>query len=843
MISNTEPLFIIDGIPLSEAEFMRIEASSIATIEVLKDAAATALYGSRGSGGVIVMTTKKGIDEVEKVQTRKNFDETAFFHPHLTTDKKGTVSFSFNSPEALTKWKLRLFAHNKKGVSGFYENTAVTQKELMIVPNFPRYFREKDSMTITAKISNLTGEPKNGLAMLQLFDAVTMEPIDNVSNNRYATQAINVAAKGNSFATWKIYIPENVEAIQYKIVAKAGNYSDGEENIVPVLKNTILVNESIPIWVRENTSKSFTFENLKNNTSSTLKNHQLTFEYTSNPTWLAILSLPYLMDFEYECSEQTFAKYFSNVLATELLLSNPKIKTVMDQWKNSTTPLSKLNQNDELKSILLTETPWLLDAENDEIQKKNLALLFDSEKLAAASDQLLEKLVKKQLPSGGFPWFDGADENEYITKHITIGIGHLKKLVPNSSELKKLDTIGKNTIRYLDAIFLDKNKNSGSNSKPHWKNNYNALHYLYARSFYLDLYPPSDSLQKELKHYVEEIKSNWSGFSLYEKGLAALVLKRFGEVNSAKLIVESIKQTASNQTESGMYWIENKSGWNWYQSPIETQALLIEVFDEIEKDQKSIDLMKVWLLKNKQSRHWSTTKATTTAIYSLLNFGTNWTNQEVDSKISLGNNQLLDKKINETKIESQSGYRKINFNATEIEASLATLKIENNSQVPCYGGFYWQYFESLDKIKSSQENTLMLSKELYLKNTTIAGTQLTKIDSTTVLKLGDLVTIRMIITSKETHEFIHLKDMRAAGFEPISVLSSYKYQDGLNYYMSTRDAATHFFFDTIKKGTYILEYDVRVNNTGDFSNGISTIQSMYAPEFNYNLKGIRIKIE
>ncbi len=89
-------------------------------------------------------------------------------------------------------------------------------------------------------------------------------------------------------------------------------------------------------------------------------------------------------------------------------------------------------------------------------------------------------------------------------------------------------------------------------------------------------------------------------------------------------------------------------------------------------------------------------------------------------------------------------------------------------------------------------------------------------------------------------EFVHLKDMRAACFEPVNVLSEYQYKGGLSYYMSTKDAATHFFFDHISKGTYVLEYDTRINNQGDFSNGITTIESMYAPEFNNHTKGIRI---
>jgi uncharacterized protein YfaS (alpha-2-macroglobulin family) len=291
-----------------------------------------------------------------------------------------------------------------------------------------------------------------------------------------------------------------------------------------------------------------------------------------------------------------------------------------------------------------------------------------------------------------------------------------------------------------------------------------------------------------------------------------------------------------------MYWVENKAGWYWYQSPIETQALLIEAFSEIADDNKSVDEMKVWLLKNKQTKNWSTTKATTEAIYALLLKGTDWLSIKDNAKIKIGNEKMLTAKLSENEKEAATGYLKMNWKANEINNEMANISIENNSKVPNYGGIYWQYFEDLDKIKTSDKSVMSISKELYIKKNANEGQLLEKINSKNTLKIGDLVTVRLVIETKEDMEYVHLKDMRASCFEPVDVLSKYEWMNSIGYYKSTKDAATHFFFDIINKGTYVIEYDIRVNNKGDFSNGITTIESMYAPEFTSHTKGIRINI-
>jgi uncharacterized protein YfaS (alpha-2-macroglobulin family) len=758
------------------------------------------------------------------VQTRQNLKETAFFFPHITTDKNGNLSFNFTSPESLTQWKFRMMSHTKNLLSGYFESVVTTQKDLMIQPNMPRFVRETDTIIIKAKVANLSADVHNGMAMLQLFDPITGENIDKMTANQDNVKSFTTQPKTSETLSWTIYIPKGLQGLEYKITAKAGNFTDGEQSIIPVLSSRIFITESLPIWVRENSKKDFVFENLNNNTSETLENHSFTLEYCSNPTWIAIGSLPYLMEYEYECSEQLFAKYFANILAHKILDDTPKVKEVLERW--SKNPTSKLEQNQELKNILLSETPWVRQAQSEEEQKKNLAILFDLQKMTTSSSEILDKLKERQNNSGGFSWFEGGIESSFITTHITIGFGHLKKLGISSADY---DEITQKMVAYLDTEFL-------RTTNTYF---YNELHYLYARSFYPQI-SPSDSLEQKIDRRIQYFKENWLTLSLYEKAMLALILQRKTDTKTAKKILEHFKETAVINTDFGMYWLENVNSPYWYKAPIETQALLIEAFSEIAPKDKAIEEMKVWLIKNKQTKSWNSTKSTTLAVNALVSGKKDFISLKDNTIFSIGNQKIKTQKLDKNSKEAETGYFKMSWKANEITSDFAMVSVDNKSKSVGFGGVYWSYFEELDKVKNAGSDLMKIEKELYLKKTTPKGNELVKITEKTPLKLGDLVTIRLVFSVKEDIDFVHLKDMRASGFEPVDVLSEYVYKEGLRFYKSTKDVATHFFFDSIKPGTYVLEYDVRVNNQGSFSGGITTIQSMYAPEYSSHTSSTRV---
>lgn len=791
------------------------------------------------------------------IKIRKNLQETAFFFPQLKTDTEGNISFSFTTPEALTQWKLQLVSHTKTLESATKTLTTVTQKELMVIPNAPRFLREGDDITISTKISNLTDKTLSGQAQLILTDAISGKDISTKllsslpSGELEEASSFTVAASGNTQVSWHLTIPDDVQAVQYKIVAKAGDFSDGEQNALPVLSNKMLVTETLPMWVKSNETRSFTLDKLKTNTSSTLKHHKLTLEMTSNPAWYAVQALPYLMEYPYECNEQTFSRYYANALARHIANSNPRIKEVFKQWRGTDALLSNLEKNRALKSILIKETPWLRDAQSETEQKKRIALLFDLNKMNSELQSAINKLRSNQMPSGGWPWFKGGYENRYITQHIIAGFGHLKQLNVIQSDSEESQMISK-AINYLDAEFIktynDIRKYNAKIDLNKDHLNHIQLHYLYMRSFFPEILT-SKKVEEIMAYYQSQIQNYWLKRSLYAKGMMALVSHRNNDTTTASKILNSLKETSITSDELGMYWKANTNSWYWYQAPIETQALLIEAFSEAgnviqneANNLKTIDNLKIWLLKNKQTNKWKTTKATTEAVYALLLQGSDWLSVTDVVDVSIGGQQITPLKLEDVKVEAGTGYYKTSWSSSEIKPKMADVNMTKKGKGIAWGSLYWQYFEDLDKITSA-ETPLSLKKNIFLKTNTARGEEILEITNKTHLKVGDLLRVRIELRSDRNMEFLHMKDMRASGLEPVNVISKYKWQDGLGYYESTKDASTNFFFDYLPKGVYVFEYDLRVNNAGNMSNGITTIQSMYAPEFSSHSEGNRILVD
>ncbi len=783
------------------------------------------------------------LDDLKNIKARKNLQETAFFLPNLRTNKKGEIDFEFTSPEALTRWNFRILAHTTKAASGTLNSQTLTQKDLSIIPNAPRFVREGDVLHFTAKIANLTTEKMSGIALLEWTDPNTGNSINSLLNHSQQTQNFSIDANGNSLVSWKITIPENLTAIQYKIVAKANNFTDGEEKIIPVLSNRMLVTESIPLWVRAGETESFSLANFEPN-SPTQKPHKITLEYTSNPAWMAIKSLPYLMEFPHECSEQTFSRLYANTLASYILNSQPKIKAVFENWRTKGTLESPLEKNEELKNILLTESPWLREAQSEAEQQKRLALLFDLEKTRRATEKAINKLRRLQKSNGGFPWFQDGYTNPYITRHILAGFGHLEKLGV-TSQRTKTDNIVKSAIRFLSNELIE----DYNNYLKHHKNadgfytQVQLLHLGYAFSFYNNRFPIKGEAKNILDKALDYQKKHWQERSVYEKGLLALTLYRFKKSPVTQQILTALTESAVNSKENGMYWKANTNSWWWYLSPITTQALLIEAYTETNQPKKYIEEMKIFLLKNKRTNRWKTTIATANASYALLLQGSDWLSVKENTHIKVGGTKIAIRKLAETEKEQGTGYFKTSWEASKITPNFKTITVTNKSKVTNYGGYYWQYFEDLDHIETDDANPLSIDKELYKKVVTKKGPILKRITTASPLIIGDKITIRLIIKSNHNMEFVHLKDMHASGFEPTKVLSGYEYKNRLTYYQNIKDVATHFFIDRLNKGTYVLEYDVIANQNGSFSNGISSLQCMYAPEFSSHSAGQRIEIK
>ncbi|MBS1652554.1 MAG: hypothetical protein JSU07_11155 [Bacteroidetes bacterium] len=784
------------------------------------------------------------------VPTRKNFNETAFFYPELRTNDKGEILVKFTVPESLTKWKFMSLATTKDLCFGSTLKEIVTQKDLMLQPNPPRFFRENDKLIFISKIVNVSDKDLSGTAQIKIYDALTDKEITTqVLSGTPAALNFSVNKKLSTSVEWELTIPEAYQAIRYKITASASNFSDGEEMVLPVLTNRMLVTESMPLPIRGNQTKEFKFTKFisQNNNSNTLKNHAYTLEFTANPAWYAIQSLPYLIEYPYECNEQTFSRYYANSLASFIVNSKPKIKQIFDVWKQNSKEsfMSNLEKNQELKSLLLEETPWVLQSKNESENKKRVGLLFDLNKMSSEMNSCIAKLKQAQTSSGSWPWFKGGPSDWYITQYIATGFAHLQKMNVIKKDDYVVNSMIQNAIKFCDYSIKKDFEEIKQSDKDYLKKNhlsYMHVQYLYMRSYFVKTNEIKSTYKEAFNYFKSQAQQYWLQNSRYMQGMIALALNRFEDVKTAHDILKSLKENSKNEDEMGMYWKENYAGYYWYQAPIETQALMIEAFDEISNDTKAVDDLKTWLIKSKQTQNWGTTKATAEAVYALLNRGTDWLSTEPNVEINLGNIKIDPKNDKDIFVEPGTGYFKKSYSGSDIKPEMGNVKVVKKDAGVSWGSVYWQYFEQLDKI-TQHETPLKLSKKLFIEKNTASGPVITPVTNTSKIKLGDKVVVRIELRTDRDMEYVHLKDMRASGFEPVSTLSAYHWQDGLGYYQSTRDASTNFFISYLRKGVYVFEYKLNAAQKGNFSNGISSIQCMYAPEFTAHSEGIKVVVE
>lgn len=779
------------------------------------------------------VTADSSVD-LSTVSARTNLNETAFFFPHLLSDSNGVVRMEFTMPEALTQWKFLGFAHDSEMRSGSLTGTTVTAKDLMVEPNPPRFVREGDVIEFTVKVTNQSAARVQGKVALHLSDAWTLASRDEAVGNDSPERDFDVPSKESRTLSWRLTIPDGCEFLIYKAVGATTRLSDGQEGYLPVLSRRILVTESLPLPIRGAQTKEFEFTKLLNSGSSdTLIQQSLTVQMVSQPVWYAVMALPYLMEYPYECSELIFNRLYANSLAAYIANSDPKIRRIFDQWKATPALDSPLEKNEDLKSVTLEETPWVRQAISESQARRNVGILFDENRLSSETAKALFKLQQMQLSDGLWPWFPGCPGNEYITLYITTGFGRLRHLgvsnVDVSCAVKALNALD----GWMDARYhyiLQHSDPNGNHLSP------TIALYLYGRSFFLSDRAVATGYQDALDFWLGQARTYWLSLWRQSQAHLAIALKRFGDNETPAAIMASIKEFSVTDEELGMFWRDTERSWWWHRAPIETQALMIEAFDEVMGDAQAVEDCRVWLLKQKQTQDWKTTKATADAVYGLLLRGVDMLSSNALVEVALGGVW-----IEPEDVEAGTGFYEQRFVRSEIEPEMGHITVKKVDDGVSWGSVHWQYLEDMAKVTPYEGTPLTLSKAIYVKETTNEGEVLVPV--TGPVSVGDELVVRIVLKVDRDMEYVHMKDQRGSGTEPVNVVSRYRYQDGLAYYESTRDAATHFFMDYLPKGTYVFEYSSFIQLRGEYQTGMASIQCLYAPEFNSHSESFELTVQ
>ncbi len=817
-MARSDAFFSAPGSPIAES----------ATIESAVDRKREASIGGGVGAGELAQVEKYDVGTAQPdpavVPIRKNLNETAFFLPHLISSEAGEVKLSFTMPEALTEWKLMAFAHDTKTRSGFIDGKAVTSLDLMVRPNAPRFLREGDALEFTTRVINSGETERVGAVRLNLQNAETEEPANELLGNTTPEQKFTIPGGESRSFSWRLTVPDGAPMLVYQVTASDGDQADGEENYLPVLARRILVTESLPLPIRDKGTKKFQFDKLlESGKSDTLQHQSLTVQVASNPAWYAVLALPYLMEYPHECTEQTFNRLYANTLASHIAKSDPRIRRVFDLWKGTDALDSPLEKNEELKSLLLLETPWVREAKDESQARRNVGILFDKNRLDSETKRLLEQLTRNQNADGGWPWMPGGRSNDYITLYITTGFARLRHLgvegVPVTQAVKALGRLDGWIKKRYDSIVKNKMLDGNHLSST-------IALYLYCRSFYLKDRPVGQAHKTAFDYFVGQAQKHWLKVgSRQSQAHVAIALHRLGDRQVPGDVIKSILEHSVTNEELGMFWRDTEHSWWWYRAPIETQAMMIEAFNEITADKDSVRECQIWLIKQKQTQAWKTTKATADAVYSILLGGDNLLASTKLVEVSLGGGTVKPENV-----EAGTGFYQHKFDRGDIKSALGQVEMTKHDAGVAWGSLHWQYLEDMARVTPHKATPLSLAKEIYVRENTKSGQVLKPIGSD--LESGDELVVRLVLRTDRDMEYVHMNDQRGSGTEPMNVLSGYRYRDGLAYYESTRDASSHFFIDYLPKGTYVFEYPVKVFHRGRYQSGIANIQSMYAPEFN-----------
>ena len=771
----------------------------------------------------VEMGSSEELAETGDIQIRENFAETAFFYPQLRTNEKGEVSISFVLPESLTRWTFMGLAHTRNVDYGKIEATATASKEFMLQPNMPRFVRVGDKANIAASLMNLSDKGVKGTVRMELFNPETEKVFYSQK------QKFDVKGGETGHVNFTFEVSDKYAVMACRMVADGDTFSDGEQRYIPVLTDKQWVTETVPLNVNGEGAHTFSLENLFNKHSKTASEQRLTVEFTAHPAWYAVQALPVVANPQNEDALSWATAYYAHSLAAYIVKENPRIKQVFDSWKaqggTKETFMSNLQKNQELKNILLAETPWLAEATNEAEQKQRIATLFDLNTMNSQLAVSVEKLGELQNADGAWSWYKGMQGSRYVTTQVMEMLVRLNALTHQDADSRMQPMIQKG-FEYLGKQAAEEYKSMKEAEKKGavgLRPSEQVLRYLYICA--LDGKAPVD--EKVNRYFIDKLSGEGKELTIYGKALGAIILQQSGKVAEARLFMQSLMEYSVVTDEMGRYFDTPKARYSWFSYKIPTEVAAMEAIQRITKDTKAIDEMKRWLLKQKQTQTWETPIATADAVYALMATGAS------DLLANTGGVEItLGKEVIRTPADNAIGYIKKTVSGDVM--NIKKVSVDKEGTGMGWGAVYAQYLESMDQI-GEQGNGLSVSRQLYKGDEAL--------NESVPLKVGDKITVRLTVKADRDMDFVQIKDDRAACMEPLQAVSGFRWGNGLGYYQATKDASTQFFIDQMRKGTYVIEYQVYVNRTGEYQAGIATVQSAYAPEFGGHTGGYRVMVE
>ncbi len=811
------------GVVLSEDKINQLPLSAPRALD---------LVNARGGGAEIAQS-----QPAPKIELRSNFSETAFWQPHLLTGADGSVTFEFKVPDSVTSWNVWVHAITRDLKSGSVKRAARSVKEIMVRPYLPRFLREGDQAEIKVVVNNASDKELKGALDFDIIDTATDQSILSqfglAKSDAYG-KPFTISANGGTNLTFPIKTPTRVGQVAFKVTATSGDFSDGELRPIPILPGRMHLMQSRFVTLKDQSQRLIRFNDLAANNDPTRINEQMVVTLDGQLFYSVLSALPYLVNYPYECTEQTLNRFVSTGILSSLYKQYPAIDRMAKDFSSRQTQFEQWDASDPNRKMALEETPWLEMAKGGSVDNAHLINVLDSRIAKAQRETALAKLRQSQTSSGGFPWFAAGPPSPYMTLYLLHGFSKALEFgveVPREMVKPAMDYMHRH---YLDDVVKEMMSHDSG-----WE-------FVTFINYVLSNYPDGKWYEgsftpAERKTMLDFSFKHWKDHSPYLKGYLALTLKRMQRSKDAMLVWESVMDSAKTAEDQGTFWAPEDRGWLWYNDTIESHASAIRTDMELIPNDPKLDGMVLWLFLNKKMNHWKSTRATAEVIYSLAHYlkDTGQLGVREDATVTVGDrktsfvfepDEYMGKKnriiIPGEKIDLQSN---------------STIKVEKTSKGHLFASATWHF--STEQLPAEERGDyLRLTRSYFKRVNTGKEFSLQPLNEGAAIAPGDEVEVHLSLTSKHPMEYVHLRDPRGAGFEPSGNLSKHKWDLGICWYEEIRDSGANFFFEHLPQGEYTFKYRIRATTAGTFKIAPATLQPMYAPEFSAYSSGAVIKI-
>lgn len=790
--------------------------------------------GAGGSSGSILAQSAAppgGEPEAATEPVRSNFAESAFFAPHLVLGKGGVASVEFTAPESVTGWRVLAHALTKDLRGGSAERESRTVKELMVRPYAPRFLREGDSAEVRVQVNNAGEAAMSGELDFEVEDSLSGKSVSAEFGLKSGKRSFHVEKGGSVTLAFPLLAPQKVGDYSFRVSARSGSYADGELRPFPVLPSRMHLVQSRFAALNGKSAKTLEFADLAKNDDPSRVNERVAVTVDAQLFYGVLEALPYLVDYPYECVEQTLNRFVSTGILSSLFGKYPDVAKMARALSVRATRLETFDTADANRTMQLEETPWLEEAKGGRGEDPVLNVL-NPETAKAQRESAIAKLGKLQLPEGAFPWFQGGPPDEHMTLYVLMS---LARALEFKVDLPK-PLVAKAWA--FERAWLEDHLAAMITHDVGWETTTMV-------NFALSSYPDESWTSGAFDQaYREKLLAfsfrHWKEHSPLVKGYLALTLKRMGREKDARLVWESVMDSAKHDDQLGTYWAREDRSWLWYNDEIESHAFALRTQMELNRRDQHNEGLVQWLFLNKKLNHWKSTRATAEVIYALAHYLDHSGQLGVpeDLRVELAG-QTTDFHFDPAKYTGKKN--QIVVPGPKVTADTAKVKVSKSSPGFAFASATWAF--STEKMPDEERGDFFQVTRRYFRRVANgAGFDLQPLNEGAKLAVGDELEVHLSLRTKHEAEYVHLRDPRGAGFEPETLDSGWKWDLGISWYEETRDSGSNFFFSSLPVGEYAFKYRVRASMAGTFRVGPATVQSMYAPEFNAYSAGNLVEI-